>query len=673
MNLRPRAIRCFRFLGAILLLLSNPAAGAFAVAARQETSPLSAAPFIENGGGTVEIGAGTFGLPLADDDLARLYDKPSVRLEAGDRVRFTASVEEEGYYTLAFDAAAPEEVLVTAPEGELRLDGALPVEDARRIVFPVYYRNGDDEFPLDRYGNQILIPPVRFTRWTRTFMRDVDLSQKYPLQIHLSQGEHEFEFILKRETLLLGSIYLQPFSPDQPYQQYLEATPHADTSGILIELEAEWPSYKNSVSIRPLYNRSLKVTPYDTYQLLLNTIGGESWQRSGSALYYEVEAPQEGMYFITLRALQNTKNNFTVFRRLTINGTVPFDEFNEVPFGYSIEWADITLPYRVYLHEGTNVIGIEANISPYDDAIENIRQSILDINALSLEIKHLTGNQVDSYREWDIAEYIPDINERLANIADKLAEDKAALEAINHGLKSQEIMNYQMALDNILLLADEPDKIPVRMNRLSEGPQSAMQLLGSILGSLQEQPLTLDKIYVHSPDVTPPAPEVSGWTAFTEGVKRFFHSFKRNPYQSIGASEGEIEVWVNRPRQYVDLMQQMADQTFTPQTGIRVKFSIMPNESKLALAIAGNIEPDVALGISTNIPYELALRNALYDLRSFKDFDSFIRIYSPGSLLGYIINDSVYAIPETQDFWVTFYRRDISRRWDCRCRAPGTK
>ncbi len=672
MNLRPRAIRCFRFLGAILLLLSNPAAGTFPVEARQETSPLSAAPFIENGSGAVEIGAGTFGLPLADDDLARLYDKPSVRLEAGDRVRFTASVEEEGYYTLAFDAAAPEEVLVTAPEGELRLDGALPVEDARRIVFPLYYRNGDDQFPLDRYGNQILIPPVRFTRWTRTFMRDVDLSQKYPLQIHLSQGEHEFEFILKRETLLLGSIYLQPFSPDQPYQQYLEATPHADTSGILIELEAEWPSYKNSVSLRPLYNRSLKVTPYDTYQLLLNTIGGESWQRSGSALYYEVEAPQEGMYFITLRALQNTKNNFTVFRRLTINGTVPFDEFNEVPFGYSIEWADITLPYRVYLHEGTNVIGIEANISPYDDAIENIRQSILDINALSLEIKHLTGNQVDRYREWDIAEYIPDINERLANIADKLAEDKAALEAINHGLNSQEIMNYQMALDNILLLADEPDKIPVRMNRLSEGPQSAMQLLGSILGSLQEQPLTLDKIYVHSPDVTPPAPEVSGWTAFTEGVKRFFHSFKRNPYQSIGASEGEIEVWVNRPRQYVDLMQQMADQTFTPQTNIRVKFSIMPNESKLALAIAGNIEPDVALGISTNIPYELALRNALYDLRSFKDFDSFIRIYSPGSLLGYIINDSVYAIPETQDFWVTFYRRDIletlglpvPRTWD---------
>ncbi len=465
--------------------------------------------------------------------------------------------------------------------------------------------------------------------------------------------------MLNRETILLGSVHLRTFSPDKPYEQYLQEHPLADTSGVLIELEAEWPSYKNDVSIRPLYNRSLEVTPYDTYRMVLNTIGGESWQRSGSAMSYEVSVPEEGMYAITLRALQNTKNNFTVFRRITLNGQVPFDEFNEIPFGYSTEWANITLPYRVHLQKGTNVIGIEATTSPYHSAIENIRQSIRDINTLSLEVKRLTGNQADRYREWEIADYIPDIDARLARIANKLAEDKAALQATNGGLNSQEIMNYQMALDNILLLARDPDKIPVRMNRLSEGPQSAMQLLGNILGSLQNQPLTLDKIYVHSPDVTPAPPGVAPLTAVGEGLKRFLYSFRRNPYQSIGAEEDEIEVWVNRPRQYVDLMQTLADQTFTPRTGTRVKFSLMPNESKLALAIAANIEPDVALGISTNIPFELGLRGALLDMRSFDDFGSFIRIYAPGSLLGYILNDSVYAIPETQDFWVTFYRRDI--------------
>jgi ABC-type glycerol-3-phosphate transport system substrate-binding protein len=67
----------------------------------------------------------------------------------------------------------------------------------------------------------------------------------------------------------------------------------------------------------------------------------------------------------------------------------------------------------------------------------------------------------------------------------------------------------------------------------------------------------------------------------------------------------------------------------------------------------------VALGVSTNVPYELAIRGALQDLRAFEGFDRYTRLFSPGALLSYIINDSVYAIPETQDFWVTFYRRDV--------------
>ncbi|GAB4402952.1 MAG: extracellular solute-binding protein [Anaerolineales bacterium] len=611
----------------------------------------------------IEVRADAFGLPLADDAIARLYDKPSVRLHQGDRIQVSVFVEEEGDYTVWFDMAAAESVVVTPPEGQLWVDGRLPVADARRIIFPVYYRNTTDEFPLDRYGNEILIPQEQHIRWTKAPMRDINFSQAYPLQVHLTAGKHSMEFILTRESALLGSIYLEPFSPYRPYREYLQDHPSPDSSGVLIEIEAERPSYKNNVSIRPLYNRSLDVTPYDTYRLLLNTIGGESWQQSGSALYYEFTVPEDGMYCITLRALQNYKSNFTIFRRITINDEVPFEEFNEVAFPYSPQWHNITLggdaPFRVFLHKGLNTLGLEATTSPYDVAIQNIRKIIADISALSLDIKRLTGNQVDPYREWKIADYIPNIDERLSAIVEALQADRALLSAINQGLNSAEIMNYQMALDNILFLARDPDKIPVRMNRLSEGPQSAIQLLGGVLSSLQKQPLALDKIYIHSPDTPPQPPRISPAKSLTEGMKRFLHSFTPNPYQSIGAREGEIEVWVNRPRQYVDLMQTMADQTFTPRTGIPVKFSLMPNESKLALAIAANIEPDVALGISTNIPFELALRNALKDLRSFPDFDSFIRIYSPGSLLGYVINDSVYAIPETQDFWVTYYRKDI--------------
>ncbi|MCS7011389.1 MAG: ABC transporter substrate-binding protein, partial [Anaerolineales bacterium] len=269
---------------AIWLLLSFSTTGILAAAPVENNPP--APHFVESG--VIEIRADSFGLPLANDALALQYDKPSVRLERGDSFRFHIFVKQAGEYIVLFDVAVPETVLITAPEAELRVDGALPVEDARRIIFPLDYRNSASEFPIDRYGNQIPVQPVRLAHWMQVPIRDVNFFHKYPLAISLSRGEHEFEFTLKREALLLGSIYLRPFSPDIPYEVYLSRQTATDTSGVLITIEAEWPSFKNDVSIRPLYNRSLEVTPYDTYQLVLNTLGGDSWKRSGSAVYYEV-------------------------------------------------------------------------------------------------------------------------------------------------------------------------------------------------------------------------------------------------------------------------------------------------------------------------------------------------------------------------------------------------
>lgn len=658
------------WLGLLLLVLLPPAS-------TQATPPAHRAPDVtsaphlllaQNGNRQrIEIRADGLGQPVAETDIAAAYPNPAVFLQAGDTVEFTVTIEEAGEYTMAFDVAAADSFL-NAPEAQLLVDGAFPTPDTQRIVFPIFYENIADEFPLDRYGNEALIRQKRLILWTTMPLRDANFSQPYPLQLELSQGEHTFAFTVSKEALYLGSLYLEPFTPYPTYSQYLESNSALATSGVFIEREAEFPSYKNNTSVRPASSRSLEVTPYDTYKLMLNTLGGESWKHSGSAAYYEVEVPADGFYFITLRAIQNTRNNFTVFRRITVNGAVPFAELNEVPFAYSTEWADVTLggdtPYQIYLHEGTNVIGIEATNSPYHPAIEKIRKVLVDINELSLEIKKLTGNQVDPFKEWVLSDYIPDIEAQLLAIADDLEADLAGLNAINESGGSQEIMTYQMAIDNIRFLAEDPDEIPVHMTRFSDGSGSAAQFLGTVLPLLQSQPLALDKIYIHSADATPEPVKVSALTAFWEGLKRFFNSFKRDPYQTIGADEDEIEVWVNRPRQYVDLLQLLADERFTPESGIRVKFSLMPDEAKLVLANAAGIQPDVALGVSTNVPYELAIRNALTDLRSFEDFDSYIRIYSPGALLSYIINDSAYAIPETQDFWVTFYRRDILESLD---------
>lgn len=609
----------------------------------------------------IEIHAESFGMPLAQDEVARQYARASILLRQGDTLQFDVAIPAEGEFVLAFDVATPSESVT--PEGQIRVDGVFPINALQRFTFPIYYRNNTHVFPKDRYGNDALISQVRDVYWTNAPARDVNFSQPYPLRIRLSAGEHRFNFTLTRGETYLGSIYLVAFSPYPDYAQYLASQSATDSSDFSLTLEAEQPSYKNNTSVRPTSNRNLTVTPYDTYCLLLNVLGGESWKNSGSAAYYAFTVPQDGLYAITLRAMQNTRSNFTVFRRITVNGEVPFEEFNAIPFAYSADWADVHLggetPYRVFLHQGVNTLGIEATNAPYLPAIETIQEALLDINTLALEIRRLTGNQRDVFKEWVVSDYIPDIQERLYGIAQHLIDDKNTLLSVDQSSTSPETLTYQMAIDNLLFLAADPNQIPVYMGRFSEGTGSAAQQLGSLLPLLQDQPLALDKIIIHSPDIVPTAPAIPFTTALGEDVKRFVYSFQPDPYQSIGAGEDELEVWVNRPRQYVNLLQVMADSSFTPQTGIRVKFSIMPDESKLILANAAGIQPDVALGVSTDRPYELAIRNALYDLRTFPDFDSYIRIYTPGALLGYIINDSVYAIPETQDCWLLFYRQDI--------------
>ncbi|MFW6319662.1 MAG: extracellular solute-binding protein, partial [Bacillota bacterium] len=101
------------------------------------------------------------------------------------------------------------------------------------------------------------------------------------------------------------------------------------------------------------------------------------------------------------------------------------------------------------------------------------------------------------------------------------------------------------------------------------------------------------------------------------------------------------------------------------ETGVRVKFSLMPDESKLILANAANVGPDIAMGTQVNLAYNLALRDSVHDLTSFSDFDEFVEMYKqPGALMPFIHDEGIYGLPETQNFNIMFYRKDIFEAMD---------
>ena len=52
------------------------------------------------------------------------------------------------------------------------------------------------------------------------------------------------------------------------------------------------------------------------------------------------------------------------------------------------------------------------------------------------------------------------------------------------------------------------------------------------------------------------------FVSFFEGTKRLVLSFINNPYSASKRKDNELTVWVNHPRQYIEIMQSLIDQEY---------------------------------------------------------------------------------------------------------------
>ncbi|XID92564.1 extracellular solute-binding protein [Paenibacillaceae bacterium WGS1546] len=603
-------------------------------------------------------------LPLVAGEDAYGYEDGAIHLRKGDVLEAEIDVAEEGEYTLSFDYFVLAEGL-QATEVSIRVNGEYPGPEARRLVLPPLWTSGTDEFPKDRYGNEVMPTQLRADEWQTVQLADSSRLNPNPSTIKLNQGTNRITVAMANGEALSGALTVASPSRLPSYAQY--AARHADKAeveSVLMIKEAEKPDFKNDTTINPLPSRDLGVTPYETNLLLLNTIGGKTWDQSGQTVYYEIEAERDGLYQIGVKYKQDDKPNSRVFRTFTIDGQVPFAEAKNYAFDYSASWTTKVLqgeqgPYLFYLSKGKHRIGIMADASPYYDVMQMLLNSIRQANDLALEIRKLAGNDADRNRDWEITEYVPTLQEDLLGIAQALSEEYERVLALNGGRGSSKgLTAMKMAVNSLEKLAAEPNQIPRRLNELNGGSGSVTQNLSNAILDFEMQPLTIDQLYVSSRDASLPEHRASWIGSVYEGTKQFFHTFwkPRSPASHEGPT---LNVWMNRPRNYMELLQRMVDEQFTPQTGIAIQFSTLPNEQRLTLAAASGIAPDLALGISNGIPFDLGFRGAALDLRQFEDFGEVIEPISPGAIVPLVVNDRVYGLPETQDFYVLFYREDM--------------
>ena len=362
---------------------------------------------------------------------------------------------------------------------------------------------------------------------------------------------------------------------------------------------------------------------------------------------------------------QSDKTDFPVFLDVRVDGEIPNEAFQSYPMAYSTKYRTTSLvdaegnKLSVYLDEGVHEVSFTISMDVICNVMEELDEIMSGVNDLALEITKVAGNNSDKYRDLKLTRYIPNLEEQLYGYADRLyALQDYALQYSDSDKNVAVMSSMIIAAEQLISLGDNPDEIPYRISELSSSTNSANHFLANTVDNLIENGLAIDRVYIYQEDAAlPKKPNIFKSAAMN--IQRFFASFTEKAYSASNTDPEHLQVWVNRSSQYVQIMQKMIDESFTPETGIEVDISIMPDQYKLVLSNSSGNAPDVATGINYTIPYELAVRGALVDMTEFEDFQEVAAPYEPGFFMTGTIGDSVYSMPETMNFWVLFYRTDV--------------
>jgi len=548
------------------------------------------------------------------------------------------------------------------------INGVQPHAEAGVMEFSRVWVNELDQIQRDSRGNDLRPSQVEEHIWNETVLRDAMGTYVEPLMFYLQPGRNTIGLLSVREPMVVRHIRIFQMPEVLSYEEVLanHASPHITQAQFAtLRVEGQDAVRKSSATLAPLADTTGPgVYPYSPRYIRINHIGGSSWSAPAAWIEWEVDVPVSGMYHIAMNVRQNFQRGTNSYRRITINGEVPFSEMEAVPFDFQRRWRVDMLggnePYLFYLEAGVNTIRMETTLGGYAGYYREIQASVLNLNRLYREIVMITGLTPAMFRDYQIALHLP-------HLADELRFEHERLIRIFDSLGSSErntvIRTLAWLLDS---LASDVEAIPQRLGdfRIHIGS------LGTWMMLVRSQMLSVDAIYILPVDAPVPTNNSGFWRQLWHEIRTLFLSFVID-YNAIGSSleaEGEvrnIEVWVSTGlpsigagRDHASVIRRLTDEMFTPETGIYVNLMLTDVGALLPATVAGG-GPDVTLSVRNDVPMDFAFRGAVADISGFPGFDEVIQRFPEAAMVPYTFRDQVFALPETLTFSMLFYRRDI--------------
>ena len=578
------------------------------------------------------------------------------------------TVEQEGFYNLEVGYIA---LPGTTSDIQRRvyLDGVTPYTALSQIVFKRMWR---DESIRLKNDNEIRPNAEEVYQLQTVYLEDYDRRSGAPLVLYLTPGEHILALEVIKEPMEITSLTFCAAPAAVSYQQALEQWQREGRqyAGEAVICQAERREggtteiLKSSPSINVQKNYSdAALVPYHAWHTLYPTIGAGSWSQPGDALTWQVTAPEDGLYMLTFKGRQ-TNRGVTSYRRLKINGQVPYAEAAVIGFDYSGVMQNYTLadkdgsPYYVYLQKGDNTVTLEVVLGSIGGVLSQVEESLRNLNDLYLRTIQITGQAPSQYIDYEIAKKVTGFTEIMSAESQRLFDLVEEMVEITGEKGENTALLEKMAIE-AEGLARKPDQIVSELNQFKNN----ISALGTWIVNISTMPLELDSLALSADRASLPAPRETWLQGVAADTRRFFATFfvSTNSVVSDGGAEGgrAIKVWMaSAGREQAQIIQNMIDETFTPETGIAVKLQLIPTDVVLRAALAGN-GPDVVIGLNQSTAQDFAMRGAVVDLSRLAGFDEATARYGPGLMRTAAYQEGVYGIPEQVTFQMLFYRQDV--------------
>ena len=598
----------------------------------------------------------------------------------GGTISWIVNVGEAGLYSIDI-AYYQVEGKATDIERIVKINGEVPFSEARSLVFKKYWvdvynydEDGNVCFGKDASGNEIRFTKKESPRWSTYSPIDSNGYVNGEFCFWLDEGENVVSLTAQREPVILDTVSLHPAKVAISYEEYLakcQAAGYTAPAGddVAVKIQAEYPAYTSDRTIYAISNRSSSITePQQAGNTVCNCIGGDKWQTVGQWIEWEFDIAESGMYSIDYRYLQSTADGLFTSRTLMLDGEVPFAEAYNLEFMYgkdfkTIHSTDGTTDFQFYLSAGHHTLRLRITLGNLGSIIQRLKATMADVNNIYLSILKITGSNPDEYTDYKFYQAIPDKIQLMRASAATIREIVAEFAAMS-GMYSSNTATLENVARILETMARSEYNIAKNLSSLKDN----IGTFGKWLNDVNNQSLTLDYIYIQPAGSKLPRADDNFFEAAWFEIKNFVMSFfiDYSYFGSSGEGTAFVDVWMitaavnglTAGRDQAQIVRQMINESFTPETGINANLKLVANGTLLPAILSGQ-GPDVVMTSGQTDVINYAIRGAVKSLNDFPGFEEVTNRFLRTAVDAVTLYGKTYGIPETMNYYMMFYRKDV--------------